>query len=105
VGSPAAAAQALELPRRGGTVVWFGVSPPGATIPVEPYAVYRRELTICGAFVNPHTFGRAVTLLAQGRVQAAALISHRFELAGVAEAIATVKGGRAIKALILPQGS
>ena len=105
VGSPAAAAQALELPRRGGTVVWFGVSPPGATIPVEPYAVYRRELTIRGAFVNPHTFARAVALLGQGRIQAAPLISHRFDLAGVAEAIATVKAGRAIKALVRPQGS
>lgn len=105
VGVPAVAAQALELPRRGGTVVWFGVSPPGATIPVEPYAVYRRELTIRAAFVNPHTFGRAVALLAQGRVQAAPLISHRFDLAGVAEAIATVKAGRAIKALVLPQES
>ncbi len=105
VGSPAAAAQALELPRRGGTVVWFGVSPPGASIPVEPYAVYRRELTIRAAFVNPHTFARAVVLLAQGRVQAAPLISHRFDLAGVAEAIATVKAGRAIKALVLPQPS
>lgn len=105
VGLPATAAQALELPRRGGTVVWFGVSPPGATIPVEPYAVYRRELTIRAAFVNPHTFARAVTLLAQGRVKAAPLISHRFGLAGVVEAIATVKAGRAIKALVLPQES
>ena len=105
VGVTAAAHQALELPRRGGTVVWFGVSPPGATIPIEPYAVYRRELTIRAAFVNPHTFSRAVALLAQGRVQGAPLISHRFDLAGVAEAIATVKAGRAIKALVLPQGS
>jgi len=105
VGVPTAAAQALELPRRGGTVVWFGVSPPGATIPIEPYAVYRKELTIRAAFVNPHTFARAVALLAHGRVQAAPLISHRFDLAGVAQAIATVKAGRAIKALVLPQAS
>ena len=105
VGVPAVAAQALELPRRGGTVVWFGVSPPGATIPIEPYAVYRKELTIRAAFVNPHTFARAVALLAQGRVQGAPLISHRFDLAGVAEAIATVKAGRAIKALVLPEAS
>lgn len=105
VGVPATAAQALELARRGGTVVWFGVSPPGATIAVEPYAVYRKELTIRGAFVNPHTFARAVTLLAQGRVRTESLISHRFDLAGVAEAIGAVKAGRVIKALVLPQES
>ena len=39
------------------------------------------------------------------RIQGALSISHRFGLAGVAEAIATVKAGRAIKALVLPQKS
>jgi 2-desacetyl-2-hydroxyethyl bacteriochlorophyllide A dehydrogenase len=102
VGRPATAAQALGLARRGGTVVWFGVSPPGVTVAVEPYLVYRNELTIRAAFVNPHTFGRAVALLAEGRIQTAPLISHRFDLASLAEGIATVKAGRAVKALVLP---
>jgi L-iditol 2-dehydrogenase len=102
VGRPATAAQAPGLARRGGTVVWFGVNPPGATVPVEPYLVYRNELTIRAAFINPHTFGRAVALLAQGRIRTAPLISHRFDLAAVAEGIATMKAGRAIKALVLP---
>jgi 2-desacetyl-2-hydroxyethyl bacteriochlorophyllide A dehydrogenase len=104
VGSPATATLALDLARRGGTVVWFGVSPPGAPATVEPYVVYRKELTIRGAFVNPHTFGRALDLLAHRRIQVAPLISHRFELADVPEAIATVKRRQAIKALVLPQG-
>lgn len=102
VGRPATAAQALGLARRGGTVVWFGVNPPGATVPVEPYLVYRNELTIRAAFINPHTFGRAVALLAQGRIQTAPLISHRFALASVTEGIATMKAGRAVKAIVLP---
>jgi threonine dehydrogenase-like Zn-dependent dehydrogenase len=104
VGSPATATLALELARRGGTVIWFGVSPPGVAAPVEPYVVYRKELTIRGAFVNPHTFGRALDLLAQRRIQVAPLISHRFALADVAEAVTTVKRHQAIKALVLPQG-
>jgi 2-desacetyl-2-hydroxyethyl bacteriochlorophyllide A dehydrogenase len=101
-GRPAAAAQALGLARRGGTVVWFGVSPPGATVPVEPYLVYRNELTIRAAFVNPYTFGRAVALLAGGRIRTDALISHRFDLSSTAEGIATMKAGQAVKALVLP---
>ncbi len=103
VGRPATASLALALARRGGTVVWFGVSAPGATAAVEPYLVYRKELTIRGAFVNPHTFGRALALLAHRRIQTEPLITHRFELAEVPEAIATVKRSQAIKALILPQ--
>jgi threonine dehydrogenase-like Zn-dependent dehydrogenase len=101
VGRPDTAAQALGLARRGGTVVWFGVSPPGATVAVEPYLVYRNELTIRAAFVNPRTFGRAIALLAEGRIQTAPLISHRFDLASLPEGIATVKAGRAVKALVL----
>jgi threonine dehydrogenase-like Zn-dependent dehydrogenase len=102
VGRPATAMQALSLARRGGTVIWFGVNPPGATVPVEPYLVYRNELTIRAAFINPHTFGRAVTLLAQRRIQADLLISHRFGLASIGDGIAAMKTGRAIKALVLP---
>jgi L-iditol 2-dehydrogenase len=102
VGRPATAGQALGLARRGGTVVWFGVSPPGATVAVEPYLVYRNELTIRAAFVNPRTFGRAVALLAQDRIRTAPLISHRFDLTSLAEGIATVKAGRAVKVLVLP---
>ena len=102
VGRPATAGQALGLARRGGTVVWFGVNPPGATVPVEPYLVYRNELTIRAAFINPHTFGRAVALLAQGRIQTDPLISHRFDLTSVTEGIETMKAGRAVKALVLP---
>jgi L-iditol 2-dehydrogenase len=102
VGRPATAAQALGLARRGGTVVWFGVNPPGATLAVEPYLIYRNELTIRAAFINPHTFGRAVALLAQGRIQTEPLVSHRFDLTSVPEGIATMKAGRAVKALVLP---
>jgi 2-desacetyl-2-hydroxyethyl bacteriochlorophyllide A dehydrogenase len=102
VGRPATAAQALGLARRGGTVVWFGVNPPGATVPVEPYLVYRNELTIRAAFINPHTFGRAVALLAQGRIQTDPLISHRVDLADVMGGIATMKAGQAVKVLVLP---
>jgi len=45
-----------------------------------------------------------VTLLAQGRIQAEPLLSHRFPLSGVAEGIAMMKAGRAVKALVLPNG-
>jgi len=103
VGRPGTAALALALARRGGTVVWFGVSPPGATAAVEPYLVYRKELTIRGAFVNPGTFGRALALLTHGRIETGPLITHRFELAAAPEAIATVKRNQTVKALVLPQ--
>ncbi|HEU0164580.1 MAG TPA: alcohol dehydrogenase catalytic domain-containing protein, partial [Thermomicrobiales bacterium] len=37
---------ATQAVRAGGTVVWVGVAAPDATVPVNPYDIFRRELTI-----------------------------------------------------------
>lgn len=88
VGSAATAEQSLELAARGGTVIWFGVAAPGAESRVRPYDVYRREITLRGSFVNPHTHGRALALLAAGRLQVAPLISRRVALDEVPDLLA-----------------
>ncbi len=64
-GSPAALGAALRAVAPGGTVLVFGVGPRGASWPVEPYDLYRREIRLQGAFTNPFTTARAVTLLGQ----------------------------------------
>jgi len=55
---------------------------------VRPYDVYRREITLRGSFVNPHTHGRALALLAAGRLQVAPLISRRVALDEVPDVLA-----------------
>ena len=101
-GTPATAGQALELARRGGTVEFFGVCPIGATIPVEPNGVYFRELTITGSYVNPHTFGRAISLLRAGVVRVVPLGVRGYPLEGVHEALASLREGRSLKNMIVP---
>ena len=93
---------AVELARRGGTVEFFGVSPPGATIPVEPNQVYFKELTIVGSYVNPHTFGRSIALLDAGKVRTDLFRIDRFPLDGVGEALRHQREGLTIKSIILP---
>ncbi len=90
----------LRLPRRGGTVVLVGVAPPTAELTIRPYEIYERELTIRGSFIRSNTFQRAVQLL--GRLDLAPLISHRFALPQVAEAIANVRERRGLKTLVHP---
>jgi len=96
------AAQALDLARRGGTVLQFGVVSADRMIEVSPYQVYYKELTIRGSFVNPFTHSRAIELLASKQVDVTSLVTHRFGLEDAANAIETAQSGKAIKVLLTP---
>ncbi len=79
--------QALALARRGGTVLIFGVAPQGAQAGISPFDVFARELRIVGAYLNPHTHGRAVELVASGRLALAPLVTHQLGLDDVPAAL------------------
>ena len=61
-GVPAVVRQGLDRVQRGGTFLVFGVAPPEATVPLVPYDVYYRDLTIVGSMAINQTFGAAVRL-------------------------------------------
>ena len=75
VGSPGSAEQAIAWAAPGATVLWFGVTPPGELATVEPNLVFRKELTIQGARINPHTHARAIDLLAGRRIEVSSLVA------------------------------
>lgn len=79
--------QAQALARRGGTVLIFGVAPQGARAGISPFDVFARELRIVGAYLNPHTHGRAVELVASGRLALAPLVTHQLSLDDVPAAL------------------
>ena len=103
-GNPLAIRSAIETTRPGGRVLLFGVADPEAQIPVSPYDVFRRELTILGSFVNPFTQERAVKMLSV--LDLDSLITHRYGLAEFEQAVAIRKtGSAALKVMIEPQRS
>jgi len=101
-GLPATAKQAMELVRKGGTVLFFGVCPPNFELAVKPYEVYHAEITIKGSFTNPLTDSRAIRLLGSGRVKVEPLITHRFPLNEIEKGLDAVRRGETVKALVLP---
>jgi threonine dehydrogenase-like Zn-dependent dehydrogenase len=103
VGRAAAARQALDLARPGGTVLFFGVSPPEEEIAVKPFEVFHHELTIRGCYTNPFTDTRSLALLSSGRVLVEPLLSHTYPVAQVAEGLAAVRRGETVKAQVVPQ--
>jgi len=102
VGSAATAREAVGLVREGGTVLFFGVAPTDAEIVVRPFDIYRRELKIVGSFSTPHKHSQALRLAAGKRIELSSLVTHRFGLDQLDEAMTSLAGGQAIKALIVP---
>ena len=102
VGAAATASQAFALVREGGTVLFFGVAPPNAEIAVKPFDIYRRELKVVGSFSTPRKHSHALRLAAGGKVELTSLVTHRFGLGEVEEAMEDLAGGEAIKVLIVP---
>lgn len=63
-GFPPALEQALAWTKRGATIMIFGCAPPGQAVSLCPEDVFRKELTILGALINPSAYARAVQLAA-----------------------------------------
>jgi D-arabinitol dehydrogenase (NADP+) len=90
-GSATVSAQCIGLARDGGTVMIYGVTRPDERIPISPYEIYRRELTIKGSFAQVSSFPLAIAALRSGRVRTDGIITHRFPLDRFGEALEAVR--------------
>lgn len=103
VGRPETMRAAVEAARPGGTVMWVGVAPPDAEVAVKPYDVFRRELTIRGTYTNPYVMDRTLALLASGRLDWEAIVTHRFPLSDFEEAWTVHSEGSGLKVSVQPE--
>ena len=94
--------QGLAVVRPGGTVLIFGQNKTH-TSTITPYDLSHRELNILGSYIAPFCFPRAIELLSRGVVRAESLVSHRFGLGQVNDALELLRGGEAIKIIIDPR--
>jgi L-iditol 2-dehydrogenase len=99
-GVSAAMLTGLMSVRSGGTLVWVGMTDDEYTIPAV--VAIRRELDIRGIFRYHHTYPAAIDLIATDRAEVARLITHRFPLDDLPEAMETAHTGRdgAVKVMI-----
>lgn len=107
VGIPATLNNALRWTKAGGTVVLVGVNLHRMTLDVTP--VWYQEVNLVGAVGHDivewqgkdlSTFDLAMQWMAEGRLQTAPLLTHRFPLADYRQALITAidkAGRRAIK--------
>ncbi len=100
VGNTAATAQAFEAAKRGTTVLLFSVPKAGATHPLSLEDVYQKELKIVGSMINPDTHQRAVDLINSGRIQLEPMITHRFPVERLKDAILMQMSSDSLKVLV-----
>jgi L-iditol 2-dehydrogenase len=72
---------ALETAASGGIVVLIGMGCTGRTmqVPLLPAAI--REVSLVGSFRYRNTYATCLSLIASGRIDVKALITHRIDLA------------------------
>ncbi len=102
VGNPRVARQAIDAAGPCGRVVLFSVPAVDATLELPLFDVYAKELTIAGSRINPDTHQRAVNLLDAGLVDVTKLITHRFGIDELEQAILTQQGSDSIKVIVTP---
>jgi 2-desacetyl-2-hydroxyethyl bacteriochlorophyllide A dehydrogenase len=120
-GVRAAIRDGLTRVGRGGTFLQFGVANYDTRVEIEPYDVYRREITITGSMAVLHSFDRAGQLLAAGVLDPGSgsprrpedqapeagtgpdiFVSHRYPLESYGEALAQFRAGIGRKILVEP---
>ena len=101
-GVAAAIRDGLDRVGRGGTFLQFGVANYDTRVEIEPYEIYRREITITGSMAVLHSFDRAGEMLAAGVLDPGVFVSHRFPLDGYGEALAQFRAGIGRKIVIEP---
>ena len=96
--------EAIQMAARGGRISLFGGLPKDAPyIKLDSNLVHYRELRLVGANGStPNQNAEALQMIAEGSVPVADLISDRFPLDRVHEAIESVRSGKSIKVMITP---
>ncbi len=74
VGKPATMEQAIALAGKKATVMLFGLSAPQETITIQPFELFKKELTLRASYINPYTQKRAIDLIASGKVDVSSMV-------------------------------
>ncbi|MCX7776849.1 MAG: zinc-dependent alcohol dehydrogenase family protein [Armatimonadetes bacterium] len=101
-GATAVIERMTRFVRDGGRLLIFGVAPLDADVPIRPFEIYRRELTLIGAFSLGYEFDSAIRLLSSGQIHYKPLITHRMPLDGIHEALEYKRRGVGLKAIVFP---
>ncbi|MFB6135657.1 MAG: zinc-dependent alcohol dehydrogenase family protein [Halobacteriaceae archaeon] len=103
VGAEPTIEQAREMTAPGGQTLVFGVPPRDATVEVNPFDVYYRELDLVGTYaLTPAAFSEALALLRGGRVEVDPLVTEELGLDELEVAFDRMERSEGLKKLVRP---
>jgi 2-desacetyl-2-hydroxyethyl bacteriochlorophyllide A dehydrogenase len=96
----------IDLARKGGTILLFGVPPSGKNMEVEGFKIFQKGLSIHSSFTSVRNSFQAVGLLQSGQVRVEPLISHRLPLSDLPRALEMIESRDPAvrKVIIQPNG-
>ena len=101
VGKAATQEQALNALATGGRLVLVGYSP--ETMSLNAGRVMFRELEVVGSLgCRPVDYPRAIEMVRRGQINLADLVTHRFPLEEIGQALDTLRSGDAIRVVVKP---
>jgi 2-desacetyl-2-hydroxyethyl bacteriochlorophyllide A dehydrogenase len=101
VGSADLLGLGLRASARGARILAYGVADPADVLPVRPYELFARELSIVGSVINPYTHQQAVDLLPRMALERLGIAP--FALSDFRQALDGHIAGRFGKVVIRPQ--
>jgi L-iditol 2-dehydrogenase len=104
VGSIPTYTQAFQMVRRGGNLLVFGAAPATAEMPIKPFEIYSKELTIVSSYAGTYqTWTQAINLLSSGKFDPSEIITDSIELSNVVEGIKSISSERKkLKIMVIP---
>jgi D-arabinitol dehydrogenase (NADP+) len=94
----------VPVTRNGGTTLIYGVTRADEVIPIHPFDVFRREITIKGSFAEMTSFGAAIAALRTGRARTDGIITHRFSLDDYGKALDALQHDPAVHKAVIVAG-
>ncbi|MGO1538457.1 MAG: alcohol dehydrogenase catalytic domain-containing protein [Leucobacter sp.] len=101
-GRPAVVQQCLALLEDAGTLVPFGVCPPGSEVTLDPNEVYARQLRIIGSFSLSGTVPAALELLRETKFDVGALVTDRYDFVDAKQAFERIGSPESLKIQVSP---
>ena len=104
-GRPETMRQCWEMAHPGGTVVMIGLAPQGSELSLPANRVVREERRLMGSFygsARPHIdMPMILELYMAGKLKLDELVTHRFSLDEINEAVSSLESGEAIRPVII----
>ena len=96
--------QSLDIVRKGGTVILFGVMPQNEMFEINPFDIFVRQIRIQGVFTGSTVHQKAVDLAAAEKLVLAPLITHLVGLDEVPKILSGQPLPGEVKTIVLPNG-